>query len=62
MVKYWNPANDTAQSFLTHYRPTALKAAANDPRHVQDHTQVQSAFVTDILRTTLQMYRLEMVL
>ncbi len=47
MVKYWNPANDTAQSFLTHYRPTALEAA-NDPRHVQDHTQVQSAFVTDL--------------
>ena len=32
---------------LTHHSPTASEAA-NDPRHVQDHTQVQSAFVTDI--------------
>lgn len=32
---------------LTHYSPTMLKAA-NDPRHIQDETQVQSAFVTDL--------------
>ena len=32
---------------LTHHSPTAL-AAANHPRHVQDHTQVQSAFITDL--------------
>lgn len=32
---------------LTHHSPTALEAA-NDPRHVQDYIQIQSAFVTDL--------------
>ena len=32
---------------LTHYSPTMIDAA-NDPRHSQDNSEVQSAFVTDL--------------
>ena len=32
---------------LTHYSPTTSKEA-NDPRHMQDNSQVHSAFVTDL--------------
>lgn len=32
---------------FTHHSPTMLKEA-NDPRHLQDHTKVQSAFSTDL--------------
>ena len=32
---------------LTYHSPMALERA-NDPRHLQDHTQVQSAFVTNL--------------